>query len=556
MIATVACFALIIAAQATATTSAATDGSIPPASFGERDVVSEFKLPRLKDQPDDLLMKNNSKLQVLLRSRLLHVNAHSPAATWRAAEETFAQALAAATSEPPKGAVIFDGTLASQLNVLLSRADIDVVVVAASELQLDVPIQLSRTNVRLDLGRARLQMKTGSPYMIRIEGVKDVQVRGGVLTSGPWGVLISNSQQVSLIQMRLDHLAGGGVLITGSDHVVIWQNKFERLGAAPVLLHRSTHHSTVAENEMSNNLGSSNWSAGVVLTDRTADLAADPTNLLNPDRYWVKEQPMAERVAIPHDNVVAYNRINGNLSSGIYSDGSASNVIIGNDVERNSKEGMCLDNGSVANVVAWNLFRSNGKRWGESDLNLKQDFIFGLGRLPDGSSPAKVPAISIDNAAYNQVVFNEVDRNFGGGIKMVRTDFYNVIGLNVIADNNEGQSKKFHFFGIELGSAGADAPSKELDFTASRGNEVFGNTIRGSHYAGVFFASGSDNNAVFDNSIFGATFWAMESVRVQPNMTLNNLTNLKSRNIGSGIDPHLLLLGAPQVDANPGLRHR
>jgi len=254
------------------------------------------------------------------------------------------------------------------------------------------------------------------------------------------------------------------------------------------------------------------------------------------------------RLTIPEDNVIAYNHIGSNLASGIYSDGAVRNVYVGNRIERNSKEGLCLDNGSTANVVAFNTVEGNGKRWGRSDNDLKLDFILQLGRLPDGSSPAKVPGISIDNAAYNQIMFNEVDGNFGGGIKMVRTAFYNVIGLNTLSDNNEGQSNKFHFFGIELGAATADVKVIDLDFTPSRGNEIFGNIIRGSHYSGIFFAKGSDGNVIFDNTIFGATSWAMESVKPQPNESFNNLSNLKLRNISSGLDPNLIKLGRGEFD--------
>jgi parallel beta-helix repeat protein len=91
-------------------------------------------------------------------------------------------------------------------------------------------------------------------------------------------------------------------------------------------------------------------------------------------------------------------------------------------------------------------------------------------------------------------------------------------------------------------------PTRNWIFTPSRGNEVFGNEIWGNHYSGIFFADGSDRNNIFDNSVFGASNWAMESVRVQLDITLNNLTNLRSRNIGSGLQPLLLRIGAPVQD--------
>lgn len=77
---------------------------------------------------------------------------------------------------------------------------------------------------------------------------------------------------------------------------------------------------------------------------------------------------------------------------------------------------------------------------------------------------------------------------------------------------------------------------------------IFGNVIRGGHYAGVFFAPGSDLNEVFDNAIFGASDWALESAHREDNTTLNNLTNLPSRNVGPGLDPRLTSISAAHFD--------
>ncbi|MBV9891917.1 MAG: hypothetical protein JO090_13660, partial [Rhizobacter sp.] len=135
--------------------------------------------------------------------------------------------------------------------------------------------------------------------------------------------------------------------------------------------------------------------------------------------------------------------------------------------------------------------------------------------------------------------------------KLVRTAFFNVLGLNVVTDNNLGASARFHFFGVELGAARADVPVADLDFAPSRGNVVFGNVVRGSHYAGIFLGDGSTDNEVFDNSVFGASRWAIEQVRPQPNTTLNNLTNLPSRNIDAGLDPRLrdLMVGNGRIES-------
>ena len=238
--------------------------------------------------------------------------------------------------------------------------------------------------------------------------------------------------------------------------------------------------------------------------------------------------------------MLAFNRLARNAASGIYADGAVETVVCNNTVEGNAKEGICLDNGSTANVLAMNLIRLNGKRWGKTDEELNLDFVGQFPRLPDGTSPAKTPGVSLDNALHNVIYSNLIERNYGGGVKMVRTSYFNLVGLNVVVDNNEGANDHFHFFGIELGAAAPDVPATDLDFTPSRGNIVFGNTIRGPHYAGIFFGPGSTENDVFDNTVFGATKWALEQVQAQPNPSLNNLTNLPSRNMDAGLDANLL----------------
>jgi parallel beta-helix repeat protein len=533
--------------QIVSTQPAASLGDPPSITAGAEDIFTKYRLPPLKDHGTDPLWIASRNLQVLRRAHRLGLHAKSATQAWRAADVLLSDALIAEKVAAPAADVVFAGTRASELNDLLARTS-GSVRVSSPELLVDVPILLSGKGTSLDLGHAVLSMPQGGPYMIRVENSADVRLCGGVLVAGEWGVLISNSRDVTVSGIEIGGLSGGGILVTGSDHVVISHNKLHALAAAPVLLHGATQHTVVMYNEITNNHGASNWHAGIVLTDRNADLSASPANLFGGNDFWAVTQSIIQHHVFPHDNVIAFNHIAENHSSGIYLDGSIRNVVVSNDIERNSKEGLCLDYGATANVVAWNVVRANGKRWGKSDLDLKQDFVLQLGRLPDGSSRAKVPGISLDNAAYNQIVLNEISMNYGGGIKIVRTGLYNLIGLNTLLDDNEGRSSKFHFFGIELGSARADVPAKDLDFAPSRGNEVFGNMIRGSHYAGIFFAEGSDTNDIFDNSIFGATAWAMESVRRQPNSTLNNLTNEKLRNIGSGLSPELISLGAGQFD--------
>lgn len=529
------------------TAAAQSLGTIPSVSLHARDVYAEHRLPPFKDGPKEELAAAVSDLQVIARARVLGLTKTAPTEAWRASEALYRDAAAAAT--PPSAEVIVSATKASDLNRVLVDATVRSVRLSGPSLEMDEPIRIQRNDLTVDLAGSELKSAGTMSYRVRIEGARRVTLTGGRFDSGNSAILVAESEQVVVRGNDMSGLAGNGLVVTGSKRVVAWENRFTGLQGAGIVLHAGTADSVVARNEIMRNVGSSNWQAGILVSDRdAANLAIHPKSIFGPDGYWSITQKIVQRLKPPRNNVIARNRIAFNRSSGIYVDGAVQTVIVSNLMEGNSKEGLCLDYGATGNVVALNTLHQNGQRWGKTDDELAKDGVLGFGRLQDGTAAAKLPAISIDNAAYNIVFGNAVTRNYGGGVKMVRTAFYNVIGLNTLLDNNEGASDRGHFFGVELGSAKADAPTDELDFKPSRGNIVFSNLIQGNHYAGVFFGEGSDWNDVFDNIIFGAKSWALESVRRQPNSSLNNLTNLPSRNIGSGVDPALLSIGAARFD--------
>ena len=179
-----------------------------------------------------------------------------------------------------------------------------------------------------------------------------------------------------------------------------------------------------------------------------------------------------------------------------------------------------------------NIVKENGGRLRQSDEDLEADFVTTFGRLSDGSSPAKLPGISIDNSAYNTIVNNNVTQNYGSGVKMVRSAYRNIIMENSVSDNNKGKSDDFHFFGIEIGHESTpDEPVKGLDFTASYENIVCRNIVTGSNYAGVFLAVESYCNDVFDNTILGSEWYAIECHSNMFNSMPNNIMDQEILNL-------------------------
>jgi len=514
-------------------------GVSPTARLGAIDVYTTFRLPRANE---GALTEKIAPFGVVKRSQALGVAFSTATEAWRDAQAQFAN-LDAIEPVWPSHSADFTGTKASALNRLLDRTL--VVRVSAATLDVDEPIRITHSGTFLSLEGVRLSAVVPLPYMLRIENAGNVVLTGGEFMRGESAILVNRSHQVVVSDVHIRDLTEAGVVITHSSNVVVRDNKMHGLGGAAVILHGGTSSSVAERNEIAANRGVSNMSAAIVVSDRDVDLTMRASVLEGPDHYWVVSQPMIKRLQPPHNNLIVMNHLAANNSSAVYIDGATANVIALNVIEGNAKEGICLDNGATANVVTLNDVLQNGGRSGEPDSIMEKESIKAGGRLPDGTPAEKVPGISIDNAIYNIIFSNNVAHNFGGGIKIVRTGYFNVIGLNTILSNNEGAGDIYHFFGIELGSAPLDFPDETLDYTPSRGNIVFSNTIRGSHYAGIFFAAGSDLNDVFDNVIMDAQHWALESVLPMANSSLNNLTNLESRNIDSGLSPALIEAGRP-----------
>lgn len=521
-------------------------GTPPRLSVNSIDIFSAFNLPPVPDNAGTSLALSVDALQVGRRAAALSLSGTSATAAWQNAQNLLNQRAARPARLPTGKTVVFSGATASLLNQVIAGSEVARIQVNSETLSIDQPIEIKRSGLTLDLGPAKLAADNPQPYMLRIENATNVTVTGGDFVSGDSAVLVSVSSEVDISHVRISNLTGAGIVVTGSIRVTVAENQIADLPLAGIVVHRGTTQSIVENNQITGGTGYSNMTAGIVITDREVDLTSNPRALFGPDGYWVITQPMMLRLNPPHDNLIAGNSVTRGLASGIYSDGGIRTVIFANVLEGNSKEGLCLDNGSTANVVVSNVVHDNGERWGDPDTVLALDSILAGGRLPDGTAAEKVPGISLDNALYNIVFSNDLAHNFGGGVKMVRTSYFNAIGINSLLDNNDGASSTFHFFGIELGATSGS--SSELDFTPSRGNIVFSNVIRGSHYSGIFFDAGSDTNNVLNNVVLDAVFWALESAEQMTNTSINNFTTLPSRNIGSGLDAALVTSGQPVND--------
>lgn len=421
----------------------------------------------------------------------------------------------------------FDGQKISELNAFMKGRKNAYIRLTASEMEWDETL-IPVSNVTIDAAGVVFTMTKELDKAVHMVELENVALRNFVIEDGVynWGIFIVNSRGVSVEDTVINNAAYKALVVLGENmYLDISRCSIDNSGNGSVILNGDISRVIFESNTITNTKGTPNFSAAVVITSIPIP---DYNTAYNP----FVEEPICDRYASPHEMVVLSNYVYKSNSSGIYSDGSYCNYFIDNTLYLNDKEGMCLDAGSFGNYVSGNTIKQNGGRRRQTLADLENDFVQDFGTLSDGSSPAKLPGLSIDNSAYNIVMNNYICDNYGSGVKMVRVGVRNIVSDNIIANNNRGQSETFHFFGIELGyAAKPDYETVMLDFAACYENIICRNIITGEHYAGIFMAEECYINDFYDNVIMDAVFWSMESLSARFNATSNNLSDISSRGI-------------------------
>ena len=508
------------------------DINTAPIKIDEADCISLIKennLPALSRMSEEDTKKYMSELQVLKKIEKLGIDPaqfETPELNWKNTYNTVDNTINNRTKY--QNDVRFNGSTASELNALIATSDSAYITIESDKIILDETI-----NLKSDIGinASKTEFVPGSMVIdkaVMAEDCDNISLDYFKLENGGYNyaLYIIRTNNFSIKGCTFSKSTYKGLVVMGTcTNFVMLDNNITYNGNGGVFLNGNISNGIIKNNDIEENYGTRNLTAGMVMTSMTID-----------DYYTAynefKDEHLYDLLDTPHDIVLYQNRVQHNNSSGIYSDGAYNIYIIENIIYKNEKEGMCLDYGTFGAYVHNNVVRQNGGRFRQTDEDLEADFVTSFGRLEDGSSPAKLPGISIDNSAYNIILNNNVNQNYGSGIKSVRSAYRNVIMENTVSDNNYGENEKFHFFGIEIGHASTpDEPVIGLDFTASYENIVCRNVVTGPDYAGVFLEIESYCNDVFDNVIMGSEKFAIECHSTLFNSIVNNTLNQEVLNL-------------------------
>jgi hypothetical protein len=399
----------------------------------------------------------------------------------------------------------FNGRTARELNRFIRDivpSEQTEIIINVKEITLNEPINL-RDHVTID-GRSTHLISNNIDIAIVVKDINSAGLKDLIIEEPlKCGIMLINTAGLVIDNITIINGHDRGMVIRGrSRFIYINHSKFMENQSGGIMLQEGSHHVCVTNCEISDGHSSSNWSAGIVITQL---LPVSEYGIMDEfdSNYFFPKDLSFKKEGTPFKNIIETSYIHDNQSSGIYIDRGNGNVLVGNNIVNNDKEGLCIDFFSVGNIVESNIINGNGFRKFQSDDDLRNDFVLHFGRLADGSAVSKLPNISLDNAAYNIIVRNVISNAAGDGIKIVRSGFRNIFCLNSITDNNRGENSVFFFSGVLLGSAGSgvENDTSGIDAFPSIENIIFGNTIYGTHKAGVCIDHGSVYNDIYDNMI-------------------------------------------------------
>ena len=493
-------------------------------------LTERYALPALERMTQSDTESLIAPLQVIQRIQTLGIDPatfDTPEANWKNLYNSVMTRLAPLATAETAQAVNFTGSSLAELNDFLAANPGSTVEVISPALVMDAPLVVPTGTILHGNGAVLTPGNETLDKAIVLDQAENAAVTGFVINGGcNYGVYVKNSSSFYLADLDISNVSLKGLCVMGENTgFALVNNSIHENQNGAIFLNGEISNGVIEGNRIENNSGARNLTAGLVLCSMPIE---DIETAYNP----FPDEMLYDILQSPHQLVVRGNTVAQNHSSGIYSESGYLNYYVENTIYKNEKEGMCLDYGSFGNYITGCEIRQNGGRNRMSDEDLEADFILDQGRMADGSSPAKLPGISLDNTAYNTIYGNIVRDNYGSGIKAVRSAFSNTILCNQIIDNNRGASDTFHFFGIELSTdLNADEAVQGLDFTPCYENIIARNTISGGHYAGVFMGEDAFMNDIFDNTFMDCTDWAMESLGEKYNSTLNNMANMPTRGI-------------------------
>lgn len=350
-------------------------------------------------------------------------------------------------------------------------------------------------NFKITFIGTKQKLSNFTKFLIEVMGCDDFIIENIITTGGRNIIAVTESNDFLINDCQVELAEGYGIIVHNSKRFHIHRCRLQNNLASGIMVLGESQFGLIEDCVCNLSNGYFNFDAGIHLcaTSKSVALTEVPEKCHEPLNI---EQKTCRPFAIIVKNCDTCD----NRAQGIYLEGAINCVLLANNISRNNKEGICFDWGSSHNIFEDNNVVLNGARRSLSREEIAADFIHEYPILDDGSSSMKLAGVSIDNGCWNKLINNRIVRNYGGGIKMVRSALLNEIEGNLISFNSLGSNTyKPYFYGISAEGLGAINNEFEhhednlLDFLPSQLNTYEQNVIRG-HSIAVFHDKASKSN--------------------------------------------------------------
>lgn len=196
---------------------------------------------------------------------------------------------------------------------------------------------------------------------------------------------------------------------------------------------------------------------------------------------------LRDKLDTPHCIWIDACEISHCRAQGIYLEGAAQLLIEGCLIHDNNKEGICFDWGTAFSHLRCCQLTRNGERAQYDEQMCAIDFLPTRFRDRDGRHYCQLPGVSIDNGYLNTIERNLICANYGGGIKIVRSAFKNIIQFNILGANlnhlalsndailsdNPYRTSEIKILNMGAGDQKEFHPERALlDFLPPQGNQI------------------------------------------------------------------------------------
>jgi len=317
--------------------------------------------------------------------------------------------------------------------------------------------------------------------------VKDLRLRG---SRNPIGLNLCSFFRLE--RLIIKGAQGYGLTLLHCYSGTVCHSSFLSCLASGINIVGLSHDLYVQHCRIIGSIGPYNWDAGINCMHCSPGLTIQQVPEASHEALDLRE-----KLSTPHRIWIESCVISHCRAQGVYLEGAAQVLIEDCLIQDNNKEGICFDWGTALCYLLHSQLVRNGERADYDDATCAIDFLPGQFRDSKGRHWCQLPGISIDNGYANTIEQNLIAANFGGGIKIVRSGFNNLIRFNSLGgnrnnlcldDDHESQTNPYQPSEIKILNMGpGDQEEFEnerayLDFLPSQGNCIYGNLISGGRH--------------------------------------------------------------------------